>query len=187
MSRGHSGAAKNHFDPYLQTWNRLAAYKAIGHPTDKVEVIILGGTWSFHPESYQIYFIKRCFEALNDFGQGVDRRDQMAGPVRDFLSLTNPERKKYNETVGSYLREEVGSSLLGEEEEASWAELEQVQIENEQGGCRSVGLVIETRPDHISVEEVMRIRRLGCTKVQIGFQSLSDENPGAEQAGSRSF
>ncbi|RPG04124.1 MAG: tRNA uridine(34) 5-carboxymethylaminomethyl modification radical SAM/GNAT enzyme Elp3 [Proteobacteria bacterium TMED72] len=172
---GAQRAAKNHFDPYLQTWNRLAAYKAIGHPTDKVEVIILGGTWSFHPESYQIYFIKRCFEALNDFGQGVDRRDQMAGPVRDFLSLTNPERKKYNETVGSYLREEVGSSLLGEEEEASWAELEQVQIENEQGGCRSVGLVIETRPDHISVEEVMRIRRLGCTKVQIGFQSLSDE------------
>jgi elongator complex protein 3 len=35
--------------------------------------------------------------------------------------------------------------------------------------------VIETRPDHISEEEVLRIRRLGCTKVQIGFQSLNDE------------
>ncbi|MBA3875058.1 MAG: GNAT family N-acetyltransferase, partial [Anaerolineae bacterium] len=38
-----------------------------------------------------------------------------------------------------------------------------------------VGLVIETRPDHISVEEVLRVRRLGCTKVQIGFQSLNDD------------
>ena len=35
--------------------------------------------------------------------------------------------------------------------------------------------MIETRPDHISVEEVLRVRRLGCTKVQIGFQSLNDE------------
>ena len=172
---GAQRAAKNHFDPYLQTWNRLAAYKAIGHPTDKVEVIILGGTWSFHPEAYQIYFIKRCFEALNDFGQGRDRRDEKAGPVRDFLSLENPERRKYNEAVGSYLREQVGASLLGEEEEASWDELKRVQAENEEAGCRSVGLVVETRPDHISVEEVARIRRLGCTKVQIGFQSLSDD------------
>ena len=38
-----------------------------------------------------------------------------------------------------------------------------------------MGLVVETRPDHISVEEVLRIRRLGCTKVQIGIQSLDDE------------
>jgi elongator complex protein 3 len=38
-----------------------------------------------------------------------------------------------------------------------------------------VGLVVETRPDHISEEEVLRIRRLGCTKVQIGFQSLNDD------------
>ena len=171
---GAQRAAKNHFDPYLQTWNRLAAYKAIGHPTDKVEVIILGGTWSFHPESYQIFFVKRCFEALNDFGQDIDRRDKMAGPIRDFLSLENPDKKRYNETVGSYLREQVGSSLHGKEETSSWTELERVQAENEEARCRSVGLVIETRPDHISVDEVIRIRRLGCTKVQIGFQSLSD-------------
>ena len=41
--------------------------------------------------------------------------------------------------------------------------------------CRCVGLVVETRPDHISVDEVLRIRRLGATKVQIGIQSLDDE------------
>jgi Histone acetyltransferase len=38
-----------------------------------------------------------------------------------------------------------------------------------------VGLVVETRPNNISPVEVIRIRKLGCTKTQIGFQSLNDE------------
>ena len=49
-----------------------------------------------------------------------------------------------------------------------------MHLENETAACRSVGLVVETRPDHISSEEVRRIRKLGGTKVQIGLQSLSD-------------
>ena len=61
------------------------------------------------------------------------------------------------------------------DEYATWDELEAAQQENERAACRAVGLVIETRPDHISEEEVIRVRRLGCTKVQIGFQSLSDK------------
>ncbi|MAI80310.1 MAG: tRNA uridine(34) 5-carboxymethylaminomethyl modification radical SAM/GNAT enzyme Elp3 [Deltaproteobacteria bacterium] len=172
---GAQRASKNHFDPYLQTWNRLAAYKAIGHPIDKIEMIILGGTWSFHPEAYQIWFIKRCFDALNDFGMEVDGRAEAKPRIKDFLSLENAEGKSYNETVGSYLRDRLGSDWLGASENASWDELTHAQSINESAGCRSVGLVVETRPDHISVEEIERIRRLGCTKVQIGFQSLSDE------------
>jgi len=46
---------------------------------------------------------------------------------------------------------------------------------NETAKCRCVGLVVETRPDNISPAEVIRIRKLGCTKTQIGFQSLNDE------------
>ena len=60
------------------------------------------------------------------------------------------------------------------DEYATWDELEAAQRENETAACRAVGLVIETRPDHISEAEVIRVRRLGCTKVQIGFQSLND-------------
>ena len=60
------------------------------------------------------------------------------------------------------------------DEYASWDELEAAHHENETAACRVVGLVIETRPDHISEAEVIRVRRLGCTKVQIGFQSLND-------------
>ena len=61
------------------------------------------------------------------------------------------------------------------DEYATWEELEAAHRQNETAPCRCVGLVIETRPDHISEEEVLRIRRLGCTKVQIGFQSLNDD------------
>jgi elongator complex protein 3 len=76
---GAQRAETNRFDPYLQTWNRLAAYRNIGHPVDKIELIVLGGTWSFYPESYQVWFVKRCFDALNDFGAGIDARDRAGG------------------------------------------------------------------------------------------------------------
>ena len=68
------------------------------------------------------------------------------------------------------------------DEYATWDELADAQRQNENALCRAVGLVIETRPDHISRDEVIRIRRLGCTKAQIGFQSLDDAALTSEQA-----
>jgi elongator complex protein 3 len=69
---GCQRAEANGFDPYLQTFQRLRAFRAIGHATDKVELIVLGGTFSYYPENYRRWFIKRCFDALNDFGSGQD-------------------------------------------------------------------------------------------------------------------
>lgn len=53
------------FDPYAQVTSRLAALQAVGHPTEKVELLILGGTWSAYRRDYQEWFVQRCFEALN--------------------------------------------------------------------------------------------------------------------------
>ncbi|MBI5766139.1 radical SAM protein, partial [Candidatus Falkowbacteria bacterium] len=58
-------AILNDFDPYRQIKMRLKALEANGHNTDKIELIIMGGTWSSHSPRYQSWFIKRCFEALN--------------------------------------------------------------------------------------------------------------------------
>ena len=58
-------AILNDFDPYRQVTMRLKALKANGHATDKIELIVMGGTWSYHTPRYQKWFIKRCFEALN--------------------------------------------------------------------------------------------------------------------------
>jgi elongator complex protein 3 len=82
--------------------------------------------------------------------------------------------KTYNEVVSSYLKKNLNGKLLHETEHASWEELEEAQKKNVHSRYRSVGLVLETRPDEITPKEVKRIRRLGATKVQIGIQSLSD-------------
>ena len=62
---GASRAAAHDFDPYTTTLSRLRALDNIGHATDKIELLILGGTWSCYPADYQVWFIKRCFDALN--------------------------------------------------------------------------------------------------------------------------
>jgi elongator complex protein 3 len=153
---GAQRAAASGFDPYLQTWNRLGAYRAIGHPVDKVELIVLGGTWSAYPRPYQVWFAKRCFDALNDF-EADRKRPSQAVPV--------PTRG------------------VDPDERASWEELERAQRANEAAACRCVGLVVETRPDHVCEVELQRIRRLGATKVQIGVQSLSDRVLAANRRG----
>jgi elongator complex protein 3 len=53
------------FDPYRQTVGRIKTLEANGHPTDKLELIVIGGTWSALPRSYQNWFIKRCFDGAN--------------------------------------------------------------------------------------------------------------------------
>ncbi len=58
-------AEYHQFDPYATTASRLRALENIGHPTDKVELLILGGTWSYYPVDYQEWFIQRCLDAIN--------------------------------------------------------------------------------------------------------------------------
>jgi elongator complex protein 3 len=120
---GARRAVQHAFDPYAQTRARLEALEAIGHPTGKIELLILGGTWSAYPRDYQAWFVRRCLDGLNGF--------------------------------------EADS-------------IESAQRANATAPHRNVGLVIETRPDHISRDEVVRLRALGVTKVQMGAQSLDD-------------
>lgn len=204
---GAQRAEMNNFDPYLQTYRRLKALNSIGHNLDKIEVIILGGTWSFYPESYQIWFIKRVFEALNDFGEGIDQtievelknkkpiipkhfdpnflskdelnQEQFINKAQqDFIlnaeEITKLSKSSYNTAITKIIKS-TGNSLIKSIESSTWEELEKEQVKNEKAKCRCVGLVIETRPDKIDPKEVIRIRRLGCTKTQIGFQSLQDK------------
>lgn len=197
---GAQRAEQNAFDPYLQTMSRLRAYTNTGHPIDKIEVIVLGGTWSFYPETYQIWFIRRIFDALNDYGAGRSQVEAVEQALRGASQL-HPDRNRtdaqvsgaqmvetYNQVVQSIYRDEMTRSRAAAEaiadglrprtltdEFATWDELAAAQRDNEDAACRCVGLVIETRPDHIDEAEVLRIRRLGCTKVQIGIQSLNDD------------
>ena len=112
------------FDPSRQVKIRLQALKTNGHETDKVELIVLGGSFSAYQKSYQTQFIKKCFDALN-------------GKTAKTLS----QAQKWNETASN----------------------------------RLVGLTLETRPDMINPEEIKRFRKLGCTRVELGVQSIYDQ------------
>jgi len=55
------------YDPYLQVKKRIEMLETEGHPTDKIELIIKGGTWNSYPLAYQYWFVARSFEGANDF------------------------------------------------------------------------------------------------------------------------
>lgn len=147
---GAQRALANKFDPYAQVFNRLLALKNIGHNIEKIELLVLGGSWSAYTKNYQTWFIKRCFEALNDMTEHTDI---------DFL-------KEYSTEIPT-----------------KYSELQEVQKVNETAYCRNVGLVLETRPDLIDEEEIIRLRKLGTTKVQIGIQSLNNRILAANKIG----
>ncbi|MBI3413337.1 MAG: tRNA uridine(34) 5-carboxymethylaminomethyl modification radical SAM/GNAT enzyme Elp3 [Candidatus Aenigmarchaeota archaeon] len=75
-------AARDAYDPYLQTASRLKALKSMGHITDKVEIIVMGGTFMATPVAYRHDFIKGCYDGLNGF-----------------VSNTLADAKNYNETA----------------------------------------------------------------------------------------
>jgi elongator complex protein 3 len=62
---GAMRAVEHDFDPFDQVHSRLESLEAVGHPTDKVELLILGGTWSAYRRDYQEWFVRRCLDALN--------------------------------------------------------------------------------------------------------------------------
>ena len=118
---GAQRAEKNAFDPYLQAWMRLQTYHNLGHSTDKIEIIILGGTWSFYPETYQIWFVKRILDALHDFGSGIDRRAEVRAALRAASQFSGvpvsqvtisglAPKASYNQTVQTIYADEMRRS-----------------------------------------------------------------------------
>ncbi|HZQ07314.1 MAG TPA: tRNA uridine(34) 5-carboxymethylaminomethyl modification radical SAM/GNAT enzyme Elp3 [Anaerolineae bacterium] len=117
-------ARRAHFDPYKSTKARMDTLDAMGHAIDKIELLIIGATWSAYPKKYQEWYVRRCLDAMNG-----------GEPAKT---------------------------------------LEEAQERNETAAHRCVGMVIETRPDYINMDEVRRLRWLGMTKVQLGAQSTDD-------------
>src|SRR3989344_5409399 len=59
-------ASQVEYDAYKQVAGRLKAFSLMNHPTDKIELIIMGGTFLSYPEKFQYKFIKGCYDALNN-------------------------------------------------------------------------------------------------------------------------
>ena len=191
-------AERNWFDPYLQVTARLRTLHQMGHVTDKVELIVLGGTWSDYPEAYQIWYMHELFRALNDMGceTAVEResetrrkqyrdagiaceRDDLANWAAEAQARVTAGDASYNETVrnlyacGTHV-DGNGWAAAAQWQTATFSQLEALQRENEAAEHRCVGLVVETRPDAVTPNRLATLRRLGCTKLQMGIQSLDE-------------
>ena len=129
------------FNPYEQTKVRIQALDNIGHNTEKVDIIISGGTWTFYPKDYREWYIEEVFRALNG------AKTKKFTPLLKGKELSNEQTEEQRKTLHK---------------------------QNETAKHRCVGLTIETRPDYINKEEILHLRKLGVTKVQLGVQSLND-------------
>jgi len=142
---GHEPAAargeQNDYDPYGQVRLRLNQLREIGHPIDKVELILMGGTMTARSHDYQEWFVRRALEAMNDYD--VDAEPTPA----------------------------EGRSFAQDPEEYEFRYLEDVKAANERGDVRCIGVTFETKPDWCDPEQIDRMLDLGGTKVEVGVQT----------------
>jgi elongator complex protein 3 len=113
---GAMRALEHGFDPYTQVESRLEALASVGHPTDKVELLILGGTFSAYRRDYQAWFVRRCFEAMNAPLAAPRLPAEDDGEVADGLM----ETQRLNETAS---HRNVGLSVETRPDEVSPGEL----------------------------------------------------------------
>ena len=132
------------YDPYIQTSMRLKSLEEEGHPTDKINIRVIGGTWSAHPKKYKEWFIREIFRACNGYEKTEEQK--------------NRETEKQEFERGMSPR----------------AELIKFQHQNETAKHRIVEISIETRQDFINIEEIQELRKYGVTKVELGVQSIYD-------------
>jgi len=159
-------ALRNDYDPYRQVRSRLEALEETGHPTDKMELIVKGGTWSFYPAAYQRVFLQRCFDAANDFAQGS--RFEARGQATPQPSTREPgalqEAQTRNETAACRI---IGITI---ETRPDYITPEEVRRLRELGVTR-VELGVQTLD-----EEVLRliVRDHGTAEVRAATQLLKD-------------
>lgn len=117
-------AIRARYDPFLQTRHRVEQLKQLGHDVDKIEFIVMGGTFMSLPESYRDYFIRNLHDALSGH-----------------TSANVDEAVKYSE----------------------------------RSKTKCIGITIETRPDYCLQRHLTDMLRYGCTRLEIGVQSVYED------------
>ncbi|MBC7081758.1 MAG: tRNA uridine(34) 5-carboxymethylaminomethyl modification radical SAM/GNAT enzyme Elp3 [Thermoplasmatales archaeon] len=160
-------ARRNDYDPYLQVKDRLRQFSCIGHPSDKIELIVMGGTFPARDFLYQEWFIKRCYDAMNEIN-----------------STSLEEAKKINEKAKHRC---VGLTI---ETRPDWCRLQHVEKMLEFGTTR-VELGVQILDDKIlyeinrghTVKDVMDATRIlknagfkVCYHIMPGLPSSNREN-----------
>ncbi|XP_056284268.1 elongator complex protein 3 [Pseudoliparis swirei] len=117
-------AIRARYDPYLQARHRVEQLKQLGHSVDKVEFIVMGGTFMALAEEYRDYFIRNLHDALSGH-----------------TSNNVAEAVRYSE----------------------------------RSNTKCVGITIETRPDYCLKRHLSDMLGYGCTRLEIGVQSVYED------------
>lgn len=117
-------AIRARYNPFLQTRHRVEQLKQLGHSVDKVEFIVMGGTFMSLPEEYRDYFIRNLHDALSGH-----------------TSKNVAEAVKYSERART----------------------------------KCIGITIETRPDYCLRKHLSDMLNYGCTRLEIGVQSVYED------------
>lgn len=117
-------AIRARYDPFLQSRGRIEQLQRLGHEVDKVEFIVMGGTFMSLPTDYRDYFIRN----LHD-------------------SLSGHKSKSVAEAV----------------------------IMSERSKVKCIGITIETRPDYCLKRHLSDMLEYGCTRLEIGLQSIYED------------
>jgi elongator complex protein 3 len=134
------------YDPYAQVRLRLDQLRHIGHPVEKAELILMGGTMTARSHDYQSWFVRRALAAMNDYETGGEIPEASAA---------------------------AAAAVAAEAPQPRY--LEDVKSRNESADVRCVGITFETKPDWCDPEQIDRMLRLGATKVEVGVQTTVDE------------
>lgn len=117
-------AIRARYNPYLQTRHRVEQLQQLGHSVDKVEFIVMGGTFMSLPDDYRDYFIRNLHDALSGH-----------------TSSSVQEAVKYSE----------------------------------RSTTKCIGITIETRPDYCLKKHLSDMLKYGCTRLEIGVQSVYED------------
>ncbi|KAI9026216.1 hypothetical protein DFJ74DRAFT_604773 [Hyaloraphidium curvatum] len=117
-------AIRARYDPYEQARARMEQLRSLGHSVDKVEYIIMGGTFMSLDQEYRDWFISRLHDACSGFQS---------------------------------------------------ADVDEAVRMSEQGRSKVIGITIETRPDYCMKQHLGQMLRYGCTRLEIGVQSVYED------------
>lgn len=118
-------AIRARYDPFEQARGRVDQLKSLGHSVDKIEYIIMGGTFMSLPQDYRDGFISQLHNALSGY-----------------TNTTN---------------------------------VDEAVLAASQSTIKCVGITIETRPDYCLDTHLSSMLRYGCTRLEIGVQSLYED------------
>ncbi len=159
-------AFENNFDPYLQVSSRLKQLSQIGHPIEKAELIVMGGTFTSRMLCYQEWFIKRAIEAMNDF-YGTEWRDgKNYHSIEEVQSANGTSRVK-----------NVGITI---ETRPDWTEKEHIDTILESGATK-VEIGVQSTYDfilagiqrgHTVAESAAANMRLRDSGMKVGFHMM---------------